>query len=422
MKFKTLLDLEIDPGPNITGYRRLADAISLILCFTIPVGLVATYHIKDFLGPGLGDHVGFHEIQKVMAQLAENQNVLLLGAFVAVVMSSVLIRALAMYHAYFSYRKNNERYFTDAQVSKNITEADFPVDHFYTYLGFNALLVLSMAMLGLVFAVMAAVLGFSFSGGFDFIKALVISMDQWINTHVPTLIELPRMAAFAAMVLLTSFFHYWTHRLAHSFRALWLLLHRPHHWQEVLNESLTTGVIVAFPIGFLVMLPVTFFFASISKFFSVTPLYMETIALSAFMSLAAVSAHHTALYHLGIRHKWLGQFMMFFGGGPHHYTHHSSEPVHSRYQTNFVNLASFPAFLWDRVFGTYAEPPTRRPPIGLYGQPRIYMNPLRLLLAGILQIGYEFKHNKDFKTRMKILFGDSAYLPPISRDYAIKSA
>lgn len=422
MKFQDVLDTEIDLGSNGASYRKIADVISLILCFTIPVGLVATYHIKDFLGPGLGDHVGFHEIRKVITQMIENQNGVLLGVFVVLVVSSVLIRSLAMYHAYFSYRKNNERYHANAPANKNIKDADFPVDQFFTYLGFNALLVLSMALLGLVFAVIATAMGFSFDSGFDFLKSLVISVDQWINSHVPTLIDLPGLPAFAAMVLLTSFFHYWTHRLAHSFRALWLLLHRPHHWQEVLNESLTTGVIVAFPVGFLVMLPVTFFFASISKLFSATPLYMETIVLSACMSLAAVSAHHTALYHLGIRHKWLGQFMMFFGGGPHHYTHHSSTPVHSRYNTNFVNLASFPAYLWDRVFGTYAEPPAQRPPIGLYGQPRIHLNPLRLLLAGILQIGYEWKHNKDLKTRMKILFGSSDYQPPITKDYAIKSA
>lgn len=421
MKLKNVLDKEIDLSSSGEKYRKIADGLSLIFCFTIPVGLLATYHIKDFLGPGLGDNVGFHEVQKIISGFVSGQHWLTLTLFLTVIIGSVVIRSFAMYHAYYSYRKNNERYFSNAPVSKNITEADFPINHFFTYLGFNALLVLGMMMVGFVFAVIAVMLGYSFDSGFEFLKSLVILADQLIHIHIPTIVDLPRPIAFAAMVLLASFLHYWTHRLAHSFRILWLLLHRPHHWQEVLNESLTTGVIVAFPVGFLMMFPATFIFAGMSKLFSSEPLYMETILLSSFAAMAAVSAHHTALYHLGIQHKWLGQFMMFFGGGPHHYTHHSSAPVHSRYHTNFVNLSTFPAYIWDRVFGTYATPPAERPTIGLYGQPPIHLNPLRLLLAGILQIGYEWKHNRDFITRMKIIFCGSDYVPPVSKDYAVKS-
>ena len=420
MKYQNILDKEIDLSSSGTRFRKIANALSLIFCFTIPVGLLATYHIKDFLGPSLGDNVGFHEIQKVIAQLVTEQQGLTLTLFLIVIISSVMIRSFFMYHAYFSYRKNNERYFPNAPVSKNIKEQDFPINHFFTYLGFNALLVLSMIFLGLIFAVIAVLSGFSFKDGFELLKLMVMFADQLINTYVPTVIVLPSLLAFALMILVSSFLHYWTHRFAHSFRLLWLLMHRPHHWQEVMNESLTTGVIVAFPVGFLMMFPMTFIFAGISKLFSPTPLYRETILLSSFMAMAAIGAHHTALYHLGIKNKWVGCFMMFFGGGSHHYTHHSSAPIHSRYHTNFVNLSTFPAYIWDRVFGTYVTPPAERPPIGLYGQPPIHLNPLRLLLAGILQIGYEWKHNRDFKTRMKILFGNSDYFPPISKDFAKK--
>lgn len=422
MRLQYLLEKEINLSSSKEKYRNIANWLSIIFCLTIPIGLLATYHIKDFLGPGLGDNVGFHEIYKIISQFIYEQHWLTLALFLMIVVGSLVIRSFAMYHAYFNYRTNNERYFPNTPVSKNIKEADFPVNHFFTYLGFNALLVLGVTLVGFLLAFIALISGYSLDGGFDFLKSVVMLADQLIDTYIPTIFDLPRPMAFAAMVLLTSFAHYWTHRLAHSFRILWLLLHRPHHWQEVLNESLTTGVIVAFPVGFLMLFPVTFIFAGMSKLFSATPLYLETILLSAFMTIAAVGAHHTALYHLGMQHKWLGRFMMIFGGGPHHYTHHSSAPVHSRYHTNFVNLSSFPAYLWDRVFGTYATPPAERPPIGLYGQPPIYLNPLRLLLAGILQIGYEWKHNKDARTRMKILFGGSDYAPPITKDYAVKSA
>ena len=77
--------------------------------------------------------------------------------------------------------------------------------------------------------------------------------------------------------------------------------------------------------------------------------------------------------------------------------------------------------MWDRIFNTYVEPPKERPPIGLTGQPDLQMNPLRLLMAGLVQIIYELIHNKDWKTRWAILTASSEYTPLISRDFAIKS-
>lgn len=41
--------------------------------------------------------------------------------------------------------------------------------------------------------------------------------------------------------------------------------------------------------------------------------------------------------------------------------------------------------LWDKLFGTYVEPPVSRPTIGLTGDPQLHVNPVRLLLAGLVQ-------------------------------------
>jgi hypothetical protein len=55
----------------------------------------------------------------------------------------------------------------------------------------------------------------------------------------------------------------------------------------------------------------------------------------------------------------------------------------------------------------------------LTGDPKLHLNALRLLMAGMVQLIYEWKNNRDWATRMKILFGKSDYTPPVSKDFAI---
>jgi hypothetical protein len=73
--------------------------------------------------------------------------------------------------------------------------------------------------------------------------------------------------------------------------------------------------------------------------------------------------------------------------------------------------------LWDRVFGTYVPPTATPPPVGLTGSPRLHLNPLRLGLAGLLQLGYELRRNRGILTRLRILLGGSNFVPAQSKDY-----
>jgi hypothetical protein len=47
------------------------------------------------------------------------------------------------------------------------------------------------------------------------------------------------------------------------------------------------------------------------------------------------------------------------------------------------------------------------------------LNPLRLGLAGLLQLGYELRHNRGFVSRLRILFGSSNFAPTQTKDYVL---
>jgi len=92
--------------------------------------------------------------------------------------------------------------------------------------------------------------------------------------------------------------------------------------------------------------------------------------------------------------------------------HHSALPG-----DDAVNLSSGGFCIWDFVFGTFRTPYKERPPVGLTNNPSIRLNPLSLLLSGWQQLFYEWKHNKNWRIRLKIIFGDIWYKPPVTKDF-----
>ncbi len=157
---------------------------------------------------------------------------------------------------------------------------------------------------------------------------------------------------------------------------------------STLMEPLTTGVVVAFPFGFLVMFPYLLFFGACTKLFSNEPLFFEILVFNLVVNIPNISAHSTALYHIGFKHKWIGFLGHLFGSAQYHYLHHASHPVYAKQKTNLTNIGAGPWMLWDKIFGTYVEPPLSRPNIGLTGDPELHRNPVRLLLSGVAQIIY----------------------------------
>lgn len=403
---------------NKPVYKKFAFVIICTSAVTITLNMFTYFHLLDYLGPGLGDHTSFDYIRDEFQALKASGNDTAAIALASALALLFAFRCWGMLHGYIHYQKLNASYPSDNARDGDMQQA-FPVDLFYTLLLFNVLMFTGVALVYSIFGGIAVAMGYDFSRGYDAAKELVAYAHHLTNVYVPTLVELPPVINVLLIYSIINFPHYWLHRFAHEYRLPWLLLHRPHHYPTTMIEPVTTNVVVAFPLGFLVMFPYVLFFGAATKLFSAEPLYLEIIILNIITNIGAVSAHHSALYYLGFKYRILGFIGYLTGTAQYHYLHHASHPVYANHNTNLTNIGAGPCMLWDHVFGTYVKPPVSRPKIGLTGNPKLHMNPLRLLMAGLVQIIYEWRHNQDWPTRIKILFGKSDYVPPASKDFAI---
>jgi hypothetical protein len=51
--------------------------------------------------------------------------------------------------------------------------------------------------------------------------------------------------------------------------------------------------------------------------------------------------------------------------------------------------------------------------------PTMKLNPFRIIFSGLAQMVYELRMNRDWLTRMKIIFGGIYYVPPITKDFLV---
>jgi sterol desaturase/sphingolipid hydroxylase (fatty acid hydroxylase superfamily) len=266
--------------------------------------------------------------------------------------------------------------------------------------------------LGLAGAVSAA-MGQGFFFGFHLVRHYT-DWSRALVARVPTLVDLPYPLPLLVSIALVDLFQYWFHRLGHTWRPFWLLWHRPHHMPPFLTIPTTQPVFAAFPLFFLVSVPFQLGLGISAKLFHSDAMIAEALLLRMIGQIPLIGSHNTALYATFWHNRPLRALGAFYGDGPYHYMHHSALPGHS-----LINLGGPLFMLWDRVFGTYVAPSATRPPIGLQGSPALHLNPLRLGLAGLLQLGYELRHNRGIVTRSRILFGSSNFTPPHSKDYAL---
>jgi sterol desaturase/sphingolipid hydroxylase (fatty acid hydroxylase superfamily) len=273
---------------------------------------------------------------------------------------------------------------------------------------FALLLYVSLGLAG----VASAALGHRFASGLE-IVARFTHYSRALVARVPTLVRLPYPLPLIASVFVVDLFHYWFHRLGHTRRAFWLLWHRPHHLTPHLTIPTTQAVFVAFPLFILLSVPFQVGVGVCAKLFSSETMIFEALLVRVVGQIVAIGSHNTALYSTFFDNRVLRRLSLVYGEGPYHYIHHSALPEHA-----MVNLGTF-FMLWDRIFGTYAAPTATRMPVGLTGSPRLHLNPLRLALAGLWQIGYELRWNRGFATRLAIVFGSSSFSPPRSRDFAL---
>lgn len=142
---------------------------------------------------------------------------------------------------------------------------------------------------------------------------------------------------------------------------------------------------------------------------------MEMILWSTVAYCFEIFNHSIVHYNFAYNNFFVRNFSRLFGGhGVYHLVHHSAFE-----QDQNVNLGGGPLMIWDRLFGTYRKPYETAPPVGLTNMPEMKLNPFRIVLSGVAQMAYELNMNKNWMTRLKIVFGGVYYTPPISKDFLI---
>jgi sterol desaturase/sphingolipid hydroxylase (fatty acid hydroxylase superfamily) len=278
----------------------------------------------------------------------------------------------------------------------------------------------SVGTLGLHFLVAALLglallaIGFDFQLGFDFVLRSGADLRLWIQAQIPTIIALPyKWMALILLVTLHSFTAYFEHWLTHKSRFLWHVVHAPHHLPDMLHPL---GSPLANNFDFFLIPVRVVVGALMAKLVFAEPLLMES-ALYALASYCFEIFNHSSSHYDLVSRSRILRFIFKIGGGQgvYHYLHHSSAERHQ-----MVNMGAGIWLIWDRLFGTFEEPPLERPAVGWTDNPEVYHNPIRVVLGGPARILYELRHNCGWKTRFLILFGGVMWNPPLTIDYIKK--
>jgi sterol desaturase/sphingolipid hydroxylase (fatty acid hydroxylase superfamily) len=146
-------------------------------------------------------------------------------------------------------------------------------------------------------------------------------------------VDLGRWALWGALPVwvLTTFLTYWSHRIQHRFDLLWRLGHQLHH--SVARIDIASAMIFH-PIDVAVQVAMTILAAVL---LGVTP---EAAALAGVIGFAVAIYQH---WNVRTPH-WTGWIIQ----RPEQHMYHHQRDVHAR------NFGDMP--VWDRLFGTYAEP------------------------------------------------------------------
>lgn len=258
--------------------------------------------------------------------------------------------------------------------------------------------------------------GHSFSEGMLAIENAGLSLGTWIQNHIPTLVNVnSKILALAIALTLFGLTNYFIHWLTHTSRLLWHVVHAPHHMPDYLNPVASP---VANFLDILILVPGVILQSILAKLFYAEPLILEIGLITLFAYAFEIFNHTTVFYRLCAQNPILKFITNFLGGhGAYHYVHHSSAKEHQK-----ANLGGGLFLMWDRVFGTFADPPKELPAIGLTGNPEIRMNPLRIMFGGIARIIFELKMNRGLRERVLILFGGIHYMPPVTREFVKKNS
>lgn len=253
------------------------------------------------------------------------------------------------------------------------------------------------------------------TGLFTFMNPAVQGLlRQYVSLvqSIPTLVNLNGALALVVACFMADFCYYWSHRWAHKVRFFWSLGHINHHRSRNLSQLTqvvdpqTSILDVAGGRAFvMLLLPI------VTKLFSLDIrgagwMFVVLLILDAWTN----PSHSVVLYHAETRFKVLRLFRSVLVTPAVHFTHHSREQAH-----NISDGSNFGArlTLWDRLFGTYVEPPPYIPDAGLFGDDADYCrNPLRFIFQPYVRMFQELRNNR-LRCWPAIVFGPASYTPPV---------
>ena len=319
--------------------------------------------------------------------------------FIALSVFTISVRVAVIVHSYIRSRQD-------------LGQQSF-ARYFYTYFvtfiistGVELLLILALSVIGIW-------LGLKLELGTNIISYGTESVSNWVEVNIPNLITIKSYwLSLGITILLSGLPLYFVHWLTHKSRFFWYVFHRPHHCPQYLHPLAAPP---AFVFGFLLALPFGLVAIIISRFIYPEPMVMEIALWGVLGYSMEIFNHSSANYQFARQNFFVRNLSRLYGDrGVYHLMHHSAKPG-----DEMINLSSGPFQLWDRLFGTYRKPYEQTPEVGLTNKPTIKMNPLRIAFSGIVQLWYELKNNKNWRTRTRIIFGDIYYMPPVTRDFLI---
>jgi sterol desaturase/sphingolipid hydroxylase (fatty acid hydroxylase superfamily) len=191
------------------------------------------------------------------------------------------------------------------------------------------------------------------------------------------------LLALFGLFIGSEFLYYWQHRASHRVRWMWAT-HAVHHSATRLN--LTAAIRLGWT-------------GNISGNF----LFFLPLALIGFHPLAIVAMIGTNLFYQFFIHTELaprlGVVEWVFNTPTHHRVHHAcNEPC---LDSNYGGIL----IVFDRLFGTFAEPPANQPlRYGLAGGTPSF-NPVRIALGEWIAMFRDARRAKGTRAKLRALFG-----------------
>ena len=210
--------------------------------------------------------------------------------------------------------------------------------------------------------------------------------------------QIPLTAWNAGLVLvLVDFTYYWEHRWSHEIRVLWALDHSVHHSSPDFNQS------TAYRVSF------------IAQFYS--PLfYLPLLMLGFHPALVLSGLGFNLAYQTWVHTEMIGKlgwFEKIFNTPSNHRVHHGSDPKYLEKNYGAILI------IWDRLFGTY-QAEEERPVYGLT-QPLNSVNPLKVHFHEVGKLIRDLRGARSGNEVLGYLFNRPNWIPPVSKDLAIRS-